>query len=116
LIYRYFAPDTVYAKQNGGNYDFVVEPDKALPTSQQFWDDLMSDASEWGLVVYEQDWLDRTFLDMTSVLRYRTVLLSCCVRRQSWELKKFYSMRKCFTMLNEEVLIDVYYSVRLRRT
>ena len=56
---RYWASDTTYAKQNGGDYSFVVEParQKALPTEQRFWDDLMASSKAWGLTVYEQDWL-----------------------------------------------------------
>jgi hypothetical protein len=50
---RYWAIDNVYASQNGGEYDFVVEKkgdpsDKqgrfknfAWPTEQRFWDDIM---------------------------------------------------------------------------
>jgi hypothetical protein len=62
---RYWGVDNVYAKQNGGNYDFVIESkgsgagfsDFAWPTEQRFWDDLMYNASKWGLFMYEQDWL-----------------------------------------------------------
>ena len=46
---RFWAVDNVYCKQNGGDYDFVVEkkgdaPDFnnfAWPTEQRFWDDLL---------------------------------------------------------------------------
>lgn len=30
----------------------------ALPTQQEFWDYLMETSRRWGLVVYEQDWLN----------------------------------------------------------
>lgn len=54
---RYWAAENIYARQNGGNYDFIVEPDNqmAIPTEQRFWDDLMSNATQWGMTVYEQD-------------------------------------------------------------
>ncbi|CAG0917820.1 unnamed protein product [Notodromas monacha] len=64
---RYFAPDTSYAQQNGGEYEFVVESGKSLPKSRQFWDDLLHEAQQWGLIVYEQDWLDRTFEEMEAM-------------------------------------------------
>ena len=57
---RMWAAETVYAKQNGGGYDFIVEPanNLAIPDSQSFWDDLLFNASsEWGMIVYEQDWM-----------------------------------------------------------
>ena len=54
---RWWAPETDYAKQNGGQYDFVFGNNYGLPTEQRFWDDLMRNASVWGLRVYEQDWL-----------------------------------------------------------
>jgi hypothetical protein len=28
----------------------------ALPLEERFWDDLFSEAREWGLYTYEQDW------------------------------------------------------------
>eukprot|EP00966_Prymnesium_polylepis_P084938 1966463-Prymnesium_polylepis.1 len=59
---RYWAVDNVYAKSNGGQYDFVVEKkgeglhykDFAWPSEQRFWDDLMFNSSKWGLFMYEQ--------------------------------------------------------------
>ena len=53
---RYWSDATPYARQNGGRYAFVVEPEnhKAIPTSQAFWDDLMAASAAWGLGVYEQ--------------------------------------------------------------
>eukprot|EP00656_Telonema_subtile_P056933 TRINITY_DN9247_c0_g5_i1.p1 TRINITY_DN9247_c0_g5~~TRINITY_DN9247_c0_g5_i1.p1 ORF type:complete len:792 (-),score=169.10 TRINITY_DN9247_c0_g5_i1:182-2557(-) len=69
---RYWAVDNVYAKQNGGQYEFVVEKkgdgagfnDYAWPTEQRFWDDLMYNSSKWGLFMYEQDWLDTEYDNM----------------------------------------------------
>ncbi|XP_071115644.1 uncharacterized protein [Haliotis cracherodii] len=58
---RYWASDTTYAKQNGGQYSFIVEGTKALPLDQIFWDDLLSNGRKWGLVTYEQDWLQGEF-------------------------------------------------------
>eukprot|EP00546_Thalassionema_frauenfeldii_P012530 CAMPEP_0178927276 /NCGR_PEP_ID=MMETSP0786-20121207/19084_1 /TAXON_ID=186022 /ORGANISM="Thalassionema frauenfeldii, Strain CCMP 1798" /LENGTH=717 /DNA_ID=CAMNT_0020602663 /DNA_START=1642 /DNA_END=3795 /DNA_ORIENTATION=+ len=56
---RYWSSDNVYAKQNGGIYDFIIEGDNALPREEAFWDQLFQDAKfSWGLTVYEQDWLN----------------------------------------------------------
>ena len=54
---RWWAPETDYARQNGGQYDFVIQNNFGLPTEQRFWDDLIRNSSVWGLRVYEQDWL-----------------------------------------------------------
>jgi hypothetical protein len=53
---RYWAYDTVYKK----NYSFILDEKngKALPVgNDSFWIDLFTQARQWGLVVYEQDWL-----------------------------------------------------------
>ena len=57
---RYWDAENVYAKQNGGEYEFLIDLDQgySIPTEQRFWDDLLRDAKQWGLTVYEQDWLD----------------------------------------------------------
>ena len=41
---RYWATDNVYATQNGGSYNFIVENDtkRALPQDNSFWKDLFS--------------------------------------------------------------------------
>jgi len=62
---RYWAKDTVYAKQNGGEFDFIIEKSKAMPTDDAFWDFLIDQAARWGIVVYEQDWLYNEFDDLT---------------------------------------------------
>ena len=59
---RYWAVDNIYATANGGNYDFVIEKkgagkdytNFAWPTEQRFWDDLLYNATQWGLKIYEQ--------------------------------------------------------------
>ena len=34
---RYWAPDNVYATQNGGEYPFIVEPGYAIPGRVACW-------------------------------------------------------------------------------
>jgi len=70
---RYWDPATVYAKQNGGKYDFIVEKGKALPLSQEFWDDLMAESKSWGMAVYEQDWLHNEWEGLQSTLSSATL-------------------------------------------
>lgn len=67
---KYWDPKVVYAKQNGGNYNFVIDSFtmKSLPDDQQFWNDLFYNSSRWGLLTYEQDWLNHQTLDFTPLL------------------------------------------------
>lgn len=53
---RWWSDHTVYAKQNGGQYNFIVEKEtsKALPLDQSFWNDLIANSTKWGLMNYEQ--------------------------------------------------------------
>ncbi|XP_076436393.1 uncharacterized protein LOC143275932 isoform X2 [Babylonia areolata] len=55
---RYWSVNTTYAKQNGGQFDFFIGHQLSLPIGQEFWDWLMQSSVEWGLVLYEQDWLN----------------------------------------------------------
>ncbi|XP_072031493.1 uncharacterized protein [Amphiura filiformis] len=65
---RFWANDTDYAKKNGGEWNFIVEPNnkKAIPQDEGFWNYLLSTSREWGLIVYEQDWLSTEFEDMSA--------------------------------------------------
>jgi len=59
---RYWSSNTDYAKQNGGSFDFFVDPagkgQMAVPLDSSFWIWLLNDAvTQWGLSTYEQDWL-----------------------------------------------------------
>ena len=58
---RYWGTDVSYAKQNGGDWDFIIEEHNkhSIPTQQAFWDFLMETSRQWGLRVYEQDWLGK---------------------------------------------------------
>ncbi|KAK7471362.1 hypothetical protein BaRGS_00036000 [Batillaria attramentaria] len=59
---------TPYAKDNGGPYNFIVEKEKAIPQDLNFWLYLFTEARTWGLILYEQDWLNREFADMNATL------------------------------------------------
>ncbi|CAF3719866.1 unnamed protein product [Adineta steineri] len=61
---RYWAYDTVYKQ----NYSFVLDEQngKALPIgNDSFWLDLFTQTRDWGLILYEQDWLDRQTYNFT---------------------------------------------------
>ncbi|XP_046337463.2 uncharacterized protein LOC124119101 [Haliotis rufescens] len=64
---KFWSSNNTYAKQNGGNYNFIIDGQKALPTEERFWTDLMSSARQWGLLVYEQDFLDTQFDSVTQL-------------------------------------------------
>lgn len=51
---RYWSANTDYARQNGGDFDFFVDPQgqgsMAVPLEQRFWEYLLTDSvTEWGL-------------------------------------------------------------------
>ncbi len=63
---RYWALDNVYSKTNGGSFEFVEDPvkDGAVPVQQSLWEKLLdAPVNDWGLVVYEQDWLFNEFYE-----------------------------------------------------
>jgi hypothetical protein len=62
---REWSADNVYR----GAYEFAVEPPLALPLEQRFWDDLLQNGSDWGMIVYEQDWLYTEFLGLNATLQ-----------------------------------------------
>lgn len=54
---RYWAFDNVYKDKYA--FDLDVGNGKALPIgNDSFWIDLLTDARSWGLVLYEQDWMN----------------------------------------------------------
>ncbi|CAB9520567.1 expressed unknown protein [Seminavis robusta] len=76
---RYWSADNTYAKQNGGDYEFIMEDLRstatkttptAIPVETRFWMDLFQSAQErWGLTVYEQDWMDVQMENMDYLLQ-----------------------------------------------
>jgi hypothetical protein len=37
-----------------------------IPTEQRFWEDLIENSTDWGLAVYEQDWLYNEFQSLNA--------------------------------------------------
>ena len=70
---RYWAGDTDYAKQNGGDYNFIIEGPHSIPDDQRFWDDLIGNATKWGLHTYEQDWLFNEYEALNCTLESPTL-------------------------------------------
>ena len=67
---RYWATNNVYAsnpetpigpsRYHGAVFPFFWGAEAGLPQNASFWDNLFSINSDWGLAVYEQDWLCTT--------------------------------------------------------
>jgi len=64
---RYWSNSTVYATANGGDYNFIIDGEYSIPDDLNFWKDLFLYSRQWGLSVYEQDWLynEYTYLSVT---------------------------------------------------
>ena len=61
---KHWSSTNVYAKQNGGKYNFIMDEDIkiGIPIDDDFWFDLLGTKKrEWGLIVYEQDSLSLQF-------------------------------------------------------
>eukprot|EP01060_Flectonema_neradi_P010608 TRINITY_DN17704_c0_g1_i1.p1 TRINITY_DN17704_c0_g1~~TRINITY_DN17704_c0_g1_i1.p1 ORF type:complete len:749 (+),score=118.91 TRINITY_DN17704_c0_g1_i1:117-2363(+) len=71
---RYWSASTTYAKYNGGTFDFspVVNGSYVLPLEQRFWDELIGNATKWGLRTYEQDWLFNEFRNVPLIYETTT--------------------------------------------
>ncbi len=54
---RWFSTKSPYIEK----YKFTVAESAALPLEPVFWEDLMKDAAEKGIILYEQDWIINTF-------------------------------------------------------
>eukprot|EP01130_Rhizamoeba_saxonica_P013826 TRINITY_DN5943_c0_g1_i1.p1 TRINITY_DN5943_c0_g1~~TRINITY_DN5943_c0_g1_i1.p1 ORF type:complete len:747 (+),score=106.83 TRINITY_DN5943_c0_g1_i1:13-2253(+) len=61
---RYFSPDNLYSTEM--NFPFQTETRMALPKDSNLFTYIMGLAKEWGMSVYEQDWLITTFEGMES--------------------------------------------------
>ncbi|CAH1786227.1 unnamed protein product [Owenia fusiformis] len=55
---KFWHPKTPYAKKNGGNFDFFIDNTVAIPQGQEFWSWLFMESKQWGLSVYEQDFME----------------------------------------------------------
>ena len=53
---RYWATDNDYRSL----YPFTCSTQNCLPSADSFWNYLFGINQEWGLAVYEQDWLSTT--------------------------------------------------------
>ena len=69
---RYWALDNVYSKDQHGKYNFISDYVKngSVPMDPRFWKKalLSIPSKEWGLKVYEQDWLFNEFFQYVSAM------------------------------------------------
>jgi hypothetical protein len=69
---RMWSGEVTYAKQNGGEFDFIVPvpggTEGALPMTADFWKWLIGESVQWGLQMYEQDWLYTEFTGVNGTL------------------------------------------------
>ncbi|XP_067661068.1 uncharacterized protein [Haliotis asinina] len=64
----FWSCNTTYAKANGGQYDFLIDGRMALPLEERFWTDLLAGGRTWGLIAYEQDYLNDEFEGIQKLL------------------------------------------------
>jgi len=73
---RYFDAHNDYL----GMFHFIIEKNIAVPMEEALFLHIMKQARQWGMVVYEQDWLIYSYLNVTemqiNVTNARTWLLS----------------------------------------
>jgi hypothetical protein len=72
---RYWATDNIYATQNGGEYNFIVEEDYAIPTEQKLWDDLMVQHETPGHVVLRPCLVENDHLPRQARDKYQETLI-----------------------------------------
>ncbi|XP_046547865.1 uncharacterized protein LOC124257770 isoform X1 [Haliotis rubra] len=58
----FWSSNTTYATANGGKYEFLIDGSMALPLEERFWTDLLAGGRKWGLIAYEQDYLNKEFV------------------------------------------------------
>jgi hypothetical protein len=74
------AHNRFWARENDydSEYDFVKSEGEgsfvSLPTEYRFWYDLFRTSLEWGLVVYEQDWLNLQFEEQSQAFTNATLM------------------------------------------
>lgn len=64
---KWWDPNVAYAKQNGGSYNFIISGKYSMPQDEIFWDDLFYNATKFGLLTYEQDFLNFQTLNFPPV-------------------------------------------------
>jgi len=62
---RWFEDDTDYYTQL--HYPFIIQPGFGYPLTEDTYLYLMTKAKDWGLIVYEQDWLAYQFLKIEAI-------------------------------------------------
>ncbi|XP_070579108.1 uncharacterized protein [Ptychodera flava] len=97
---RWWSSSTDYAKVNGGKWNFIVEKDDkfAIPQDAEFWNYLMETSREWGLILYEQDWLDNEVEYMHSTVQNITVTRNWLIQMGNGASKNNINILYCMPM------------------
>lgn len=96
---RMWAADNIYAKQNGGKYDFIINDNLAIPTGQDLWDDLIANKTKGGipLSVYEQDWMYNEWQGLNATRREPTLSRDWLVGMGLGAAKQNVTVQYCMT-------------------
>lgn len=98
---RYWSDNNVYAKQNGGKYDFMIDDSTqyAMPLVQDLWDDLISNKTDSGvpLSVYEQDWLHIEWQSVAGVRESPTLARQWLIQMGAGAAKQNTNVQYCST-------------------
>ena len=108
---RMWSDNNVYAKQNGGNYNFIVEPSPedgpatpgesglAIPNDQTLWDDLIANKTKNGvpMVVYEQDWMYNEWQGLNATRASPTLSREWLVQMGKGAEKQGVAVQYCMT-------------------
>ncbi|XP_070576651.1 uncharacterized protein [Ptychodera flava] len=97
---RWWTYTAVYAKVNGGKYNFIVERDDghSIPQDAEFWDYLLATSREWQLIMYEQDWLNHEFEHMHATLQNVSVARDWLLQMGSGASKNDMTVQYCMPM------------------
>jgi len=100
---RFWSAENVYAKQNGGQYNFVFdrhednEHGAVVPNDQAFWDDLLANKTRQGAFMYEQDWLDNEFDWVYSLHSTATLARTWMLQMSAGAVKANQTMQLCMS-------------------
>ena len=117
----YRSDDNVYAKQNGGKYNFFVEPQApkgpghksgpgesglSIPDDQNLWDDLMTNKTEHEipLVVYEQDWMYNEWQGLNVTQQSPTMGRDWLMQMGAGAAKSNVSVQYCMTFVSTKAV------------
>ena len=100
--FRYWSDNTVYAKENGGKYQFLVEKSAqlAMPLEQTLWDDLIANKTMQGvpMSVYEQDWMYNEWQGLAAVRSSATLARRWLIQMGRGAAKQNVTVQYCMSL------------------